>query len=374
MKIILIHKAEFHKRPPVISVMESLLILGYNPVLITCGITEKYKKELIDKNVDVYIFSKKEMYNRFSAFKIIEYLMFRKFVFSIINKYANKKSDLLLWIEGAYTMVALGKNIKKYNYILQIQELHEKDKLYLYVIGKVIHEAKAVFMPEYNRTVLYQIRFKLKQRPVVLPNKPYFIPSKESLEQLKEKYKDKITIFQKKKVILYQGQIFEERNLSNYIRAIKRIGKEYQIILLGHDHGILQQYLEIDPELIHIDFVPAPDYLLFTSLAYIGIVSYNPYELNSAYCAPNKIYEYAAFSLPMLGNDIPGLKHIFEQHKIGVLVNENDENSIINGISEISNHLEKYKEQARKFYDTVDNIETINNILNKMNNENIRNN
>jgi glycosyltransferase involved in cell wall biosynthesis len=241
------------------------------------------------------------------------------------------------------------------------------------VIGKVIHKAKTVFMPEYNRTILYQIWFKLKQRPVVLPNKPYFIPSRELLEQLKERYWDKIGIFQNKKIILYQGLIHFERDLSNYIKAIKSIKEEYQLVLLGHDYGILKQYLEIDPELIHIDFIPAPDYLLFTSLAHIGIVTYDPYGLNTAYCAPNKIYEYAAFSLPMLGNDIPGLKNIFEQRKIGVIVDENDENSIINGILEISNHLKKYKEQTRRFYESVDNTKIINNILNKVNNENIKN-
>jgi glycosyltransferase involved in cell wall biosynthesis len=220
-------------------------------------------------------------------------------------------------------------------------------------------------MPEYNRTVLYQIWFKLKQRPIVLANKPYFIPTKESLEQLKEKYQDKISLFRNKKIILYQGLISKERDLSNYIQAIKKIKGEYQLVLLGHDYGMLQQYLEIDPELIHIDFIPAPDYLLFTSLAHIGIVTYDPYKLNSAYCAPNKIYEYAAFSLPMLGNDVPGLKNIFEQYKIGVIIKENDENSILNGILEISNHLEKYKLLARKFYEAIDNTTIINDILNK---------
>jgi tetrahydromethanopterin S-methyltransferase subunit B len=71
----------------------------------------------------------------------------------------------------------------------------------------------------------------------------------------------------------------------------------------------------------------------------------------------------------MLGNDIPGLKNIFEQNKIGVIVNENDENSIITGILEISNQIESYRAYARKFYDTVDNTKTIRNVISGLNNE-----
>ncbi|GHT67106.1 hypothetical protein AGMMS50239_29700 [Bacteroidia bacterium] len=376
MKIVLIHKNKFHKRPPVISVVENLIKLGHTPCLITCGISEKYHKELTNRGIEVWIFSQKDNRKGLNVVhKLIEYYKFRKFVFSIIRKYIKQKIKILLWIESAYTIVALGEAIKKYDYILQIQELHEDSKLYLKAIGKVIHQAKVVFMPEYNRTVFYQIWFKLQQRPIVLPNKPYFIPSVTTIEQLKNKYQDKIDVFQKKKVILYQGQIFHERDLTNYIKAIKKLGEEYKLVLLGKDHfGTLKKYQKIDPEIIHIDFIPAPDYLLFTSCAYIGIVTYDPYELNSAYCAPNKLYEYAAFSLPMLGNDVPGLKNIFEQNRIGIIVNENDESSIINGILEISNHIKYYKEQAQKFFDTVDNITIISNILNKINNDNLKNN
>lgn len=106
--------------------------------------------------------------------------------------------------------------------------------------------------------------------------------------------------------------IFEERDLSNFIRAIKELGSEYKLVLLGKDRDMLRKYRQIDDSLIHIEFIPAPDYLLFTSMCHMGIVTYDPGTLNTAYCAPNKIFEYAAFGKPMIANNIPGLKVLSE--------------------------------------------------------------
>ena len=155
--------------------------------------------------------------------KAWEYLQFRQSV----KRRLKELSFDYLWIEGAITIRSLGKFIRRYRYMLQISELHDNSKPQLKAISKVIRQAKLVFMPEYNRTVFYQIWFRLKNRPVTLPNKPYFIPSRNELENLKHKYGEQLKIFETHKVILYQGMIFEERDLSNFIRAIKELGSEY---------------------------------------------------------------------------------------------------------------------------------------------------
>lgn len=121
---------------------------------------------------------------------------------------------------------------------------------------------------------------------------------------------------------------------------------------------MLRKYKQIDDSLIHIEFIPAPDYLLFTSMCYIGIVTYDPFTLNTAYCAPNKIFEYAAFGKPMIANNIPGLK-VLSEAGAGETINENDISSIKEAILLIDKDYEKYRSAALGFFNSVDNEEII---------------
>lgn len=84
--------------------------------------------------------------------------------------------------------------------------------------------------------------------------------------------------------------------------------------------------------------------------------------LNTAFCAPNKIYEYGTFSIPMVGNEIPGLK-ILEQKGAGLLANENDIEAIKNIYFKIDHTHHQYAKNARLLFDETDNIATIKDAL-----------
>lgn len=364
MKIIIVHKAKLNFSPPVLSVILNLIDLGHNIVLIDEGIDKKWQEHLANKGVTIHTIKSSATRNPLK--KISQYYNFRKKTKELLKQYLPQKKDGLLWIEGSYTILALQGLINKYNYILQIQELGETVKYQLRAINKVIHDAKIVFMPEYNRTILYQIWFKLKNRPIVLPNKPYFIPSEQDIKKLESKYEGELESFKQKKIILYQGHIGKDRDLSAYVQAVKNLGDDYKFVLLGTDYGMVDHYKKIDPNIIHIDFIPAPDYLVFTKHAHIGILSYIPECLNNAFCAPNKIYEYAAYRLPMLGNNIPGLLFPFMVNDIGEIIDENDSASIQNAILKISKNRDEYAENAFQFFESSDNKKIIDKELNSI--------
>ena len=357
MKVLLVHKDNLIKCPPVISSLLILSDLGHEVSLVTEGINDYWKNVLEQKNINVHVIPN-QFKGKFGALgKFLSYYNFRKSFFKIANSVVKNFNQDIVWVEGAQTIVSLGKRLKKYRYILQIQELHENVPHQLRAISKVIHDACAVFMPEYNRCVLYQCWFNLKKRPIVLPNKPYFIPPYEELDLISDKYKQYLDVFKNKKVILYQGHIGEGRDLSKFISAVKQL-PQYQLVLMGKNHGILEKYKQINPNIVHIDFIPAPDYLLFTSYCHIGLVSYDTNILNNAYCAPNKIYEYTAYGKPIIGNNIPGLK-VLENYKAGILVDENDENSILSALSRLEESYMTYSNGALKLFVDTDNKKTI---------------
>lgn len=230
-------------------------------------------------------------------------------------------------------------------------------------IKRIIHEAKGIIMPQYDRAVLYQTHYKLEQRPYVLPNKPYFDISLEEIKNIEGKYKNYLDVFKSHKVILYQGILHPERDLSSFVKAVKCLGEEYKLVLIGKDKGSLESYKKIDPNICYIPFIPAPDYLIFTKNAYIGILTYDAGDLNCAYCAPNKIYEYSKYSLPMLGNDIPGLKYTMELNKFGEIVDDKSIESIKDGILKIEANYDLYSNNSNRFFMDTDNVKTVKEIF-----------
>lgn len=71
------------------------------------------------------------------------------------------------------------------------------------------------------------------------------------------------------------------------------------------------------------------------------------------------MYEYSAFGLPLLCNDIPGLYFLTMQYGAGRVVSDRDLNAIKEAIFDIENNYHKYSEGARQLFDAVDNKETI---------------
>lgn len=369
MRIIYIHRNEFHKRPPVISAVTNIIKCGEKPFVITTSINDTYKKFFEENNIGYHV-EPFVLTRHFWANAFRSYLWGKKVRNFITRKFSSE--EVVLWIEGNYTIDSLRPDfINKYKHILQLQELYDsrimKGKLLERSLRKLLPTSRAVITPEYNRAEIIRAFFKLETTPYVLPNKATFFPDEEDLKRLSEKYDNIRTAIKGRKAILYQGILTRERNLDTIVKALATLDSDkYVTVLLGKETKFVAEYKRLDPNLIHIPYIPAPDYLYVTSLAYIGILEYAPTSLNLIYCAPNKIFEYGYFGIPMLGNNIPGLKYTIEANSMGCLFESNNSTSIINSVNDIINNYEIYSYNAKKYFDSVDNKETVKQILNKL--------
>ena len=281
MNIIYIHKDRFAKRPPVISALLILNDLGHEVTLIDEEVSDYWKEELSKRCISFY--ETATATNRGRVSKLLSYYHFRKRVYNFLDRIISNKNDTIIWVEGAQTMVALGKRLNDYRHILQIQELHEKSKRQKKSITQVIHSAEAVFMPEYCRTLIFQVWYELKKKPITLPNKPYLLPNRDYCERVLARYEVVVNRLKTKRVILYQGGIKRIRLLDCIAKAIRKIGNNYHLLVLGTEQevGVIDELKQITSEVTHIDFIPAPDYLAFCNLAHIGYVVYQPNSLNN---------------------------------------------------------------------------------------------
>ena len=80
--------------------------------------------------------------------------------------------------------------------------------------------------------------------------------------------------------------------------------------------------------------------------------------------APNKICEYSAYGLPMLGNDIPGLKYTIGVAGAGVMVDPSCTDNIIAALNYIESNYKSISENSKSFNKSVDNRSIIEKCLN----------
>ena len=103
------------------------------------------------------------------------------------------------------------------------------------------------------------------------------------------------------------------------------------------------------------NWISPPGHLAVTARATVGIATYfaegdGVCAQNARYCAPNKIYEYAALGVPTLGNDIPGLRTTIGAARAGILC-DMTEDAIVAAANELVNNIADYRARARQFYD-----------------------
>lgn len=347
-KIIILCKGALDKAVPIISIAQALRASGNNVSIICSSISHGLKNELTEINIHVLPLEIED--NKFDTKtsrigrKLFHWLRFR----IKINIILKTSTQDILYVATADTAIALRGILDKYKYILHLRELYDQYPIYMKLIKKPAQQAVKVVVPEENRAYLYYILLKLKSIPTVIPNKPFYHPSqtKMPIDFLGAEIKQKLV---NKKNIIYQGPIHTERNIGKLIKACAML-PDYNFILMGEDHGLIESYRAINPNIIHIPFVRPPLHLNITSWAYIGVISYDFHSLNTIYCAPNKIWEFSGFGIPVLCNINPGIKNIIDKSGAGVAVDFNNEKELISAISIINDNHEQIGIKAWELY------------------------
>ena len=93
---------------------------------------------------------------------------------------------------------------------------------------------------------------------------------------------------------------------------------------------------------------------------------YSP--LNSLYCAPNKTFEYSMFGIPMIGNDIPGLRYLFDTKNIGRCFDEFSIKSVCDSIDNIEREYKTLSSNSNAYFAECDYVSILTEILNKVRN------
>ena len=352
--------------PPVISIMNICIDLGYRVVYVgTCDERET-QKVLENKGVRFKQVVPRSMSDS-SIVKYFKRIRFRNRVYRYLNKSHLSDKDYV-WVFHSYTFYLLYELVDKYNVIyhpLEFSAFKMTWKQRLLSPGldmvKEVNKAKKVVCCEYNRAQIMKGIFSLERLPFVLPNKMYLPNETLASSPQIDEY---LSLMQGKKVILYQGVFHgKERRLEEFCEAVQSLSDEYLLIAMGKGSAYYENLKKkyASEKILFIPFIKPPYHLLITKMASIGIMSYYPvpttiYDvLNPLYCAPNKIFEYARYGVPMISNDIPGLSYIFNQYHCGRVVKDPiTPSSIKQAIEDIYSNYDAYVKGALNYYKSVD--------------------
>ena len=366
IKIAVICFARFTNFPPVQALVVSLLNSGYCVDAFLFGDSSPLGKYSDHKNLNFISLGDKKKTDG-----IVSRAAYVASAKRIVRGAISKKNYDLVWTTTDTSARDTGRILFNQNHIMQLLELVEYTPLFMdrpmpihsSLVPELAKRASRVVVPEYNRSFIQQAYWNLPQRPYVLPNKSVISVS-DSLSKefpLYNRLKN-----EERKILLYQGVIGTDRNLEPISKATELLDGEFVFFIMGRPF-----YKGGDEEIKHLchtyqnteylGFYPAPQHLLATPYGHIGLLPYSARggkdrfsDLNALYCAPNKIWEYSKFGLPMVGSDVPGITSIFSKERIGETVDFSDSSLLAKTISQVSSRHSEYAKRSISFYNSVD--------------------
>lgn len=378
-KVFLVLKEDIVGYPPVLSIMQALLDLNVQVDVVGSYSDQEQRMRYEKKGVK---FSDLKPYNGFTSLpgKLSQMISYQRYVKKYLSE--NCKKDDFVWIMLAENVFLFSDIISKYKTILHFFEYVDPKINWKYKIlnpffdmGQACRDAYRIVCCEYNRAHITKGIFGLNELPHILPNKYFAEDSElsnppEEIQNVVREIKEKTN---GKNIILYQGIFLDkERRLEEFIQAVNSLGDNYVLIAMGRGSQMyddLKKKYSSD-KIIFIDFIKPPYHLLITRLAKIGILSYFPRPksmgavINPLYCAPNKIFEYSRYSIPMLSNDVPALMSAFKEYNCGEVVTyPMTPDKISEKIEYILNNYNEYSVGAKAYYDSVDIIKIVNDII-----------
>lgn len=84
----------------------------------------------------------------------------------------------------------------------------------------------------------------------------------------------------------------------------------------------------------------------------IGLILYKPLDFNTRYCAPNKLYEYWSFGIPVLAPELPGLIPLFDTPIKGALIDFADTQVLTSALNETSRLASKGREELISLFES----------------------
>lgn len=244
------------------------------------------------------------------------------------------------------------------------EKIYRIEKFLLKFVDKVIVEND-------TRADYHKKLYKNRPTPIHNYSELYNIDEVKAFP-LREAY----NISEDTKIVLYQGGMQEGRGLFKLLDAFKDV-RNGKLIMLGDgkERQNLIDYhseLELENKVIFIDRVPYKELRSYTKSADIGIQFLENTNFNHYSASSNKLFEYLMAHVPVIGSDLPEIKKIIEEEKVGLIVEESNTMELQQAIQELiddedkRNYFKKNTQRAKNKYNWENEKQILNSIYSEI--------
>jgi glycosyltransferase involved in cell wall biosynthesis len=166
-------------------------------------------------------------------------------------------------------------------------------------------------------------------------------------------FHEKLRLADSVQILCYQGWFAKEgRGLVELVEAVASVRNDVHLVMLGY--GDIPFFKELAEAVgvadrVHIlPAVPWDELLLWSASADVGIIPYQPIDLNHENCSPNKLFEFIAARLPILANDLKYLKLVVEGEGFGLVRPLSTPENMAAAINEMFNPVEGHVIRSRQ--------------------------
>ena len=294
----------------------------------------------------------KDFNNQSSILKVTKYLKLTFFLLFSIVKNSFYKNEIIIYSFDFFTIyLSVLLKTRKIKIIYHQFEVVETDKMnridafLLSRISNYFEKIDLAIFPEANRMHYFQnvLRTYEDYQFLILPNT--------------NSNSDNRTHTENKKVrVTHIGAVGANHHLSSYLKAIELLPKEefefWFVGLLDKDAFNLITKANLK-NIICTGQIPHEQLADIYLKTDIGVILYKDRGLNYKYCAPNKLYEYWSYGIPVIGDILPGLASVFINIDLGLLVDMNVPEQISYALEQLGIRGNEKTQQIKAFFDTT---------------------
>ncbi len=173
--------------------------------------------------------------------------------------------------------------------------------------------------------------------PIALEFKKMYGNNYEIVRNIAEK-KNITEVQNKEKYILYQGAINEGRCFETLIPAMLQV--DARLILCGDGNfmaetkALVAKY-NLQEKVVFKNMLSPASLWPFTEAAYIGLTLVEDNGLSNYYSLANRFFDYIHGYTPQICINFPVYRQLNEVHKVAVLIDNTDSQTIANAINEL---------------------------------------
>ena len=141
-----------------------------------------------------------------------------------------------------------------------------------------------------------------------------------------------------KKIVLYQGGLVRGRGVERLLDIFAKYDDDRHVLVLmgyGELESRIKECADTHGNVYFQEAVDPTVVLKYTSSANVGISYIDNPSLNDHWCLPNKLFEYIMAGLPVIVNDVPEMRRVVNENKIGIVLNELTSESLVRALDEL---------------------------------------